>query len=407
MPDVLPLLASALTYRFSIERELGYAGMALVCLAAALDQPVATGTDQPPAPRRKGRRRLMLTIGLAVTVTAGWCFTHRDSVLDPNRIVVFPLRDLDAKGAGEGVATYIGYLLDGSQPLVWVDARELGTERTLSSLGPRMLGSLVRRKGARYYLDGVIVRRYDSVAVVLRLNDVHRDQPLKLAGRAGVIGASEPRLGALAAGDLLPTLLQPGRPVDAGGLRDREPAAITNLLQGERDYRELRFAEALEHYQHALEADSSLVIAAVKGAEAADWMGRPDEYASLAAYAVRRAELLSPKYALLAQGLDDYFGGRTDSAVARLHRLLQRDSSWAEAWTALGEVHYHRLPSGAPAESLAADAFLRASQADPRFTPPLQRLREIAVRRGDRAGAERWAGRLAGLGVDTTLLPTH
>jgi tetratricopeptide (TPR) repeat protein len=171
-------------------------------------------------------------------------------------------------------------------------------------------------------------------------------------------------------------------------LTDRRPAAVADWLQGEREYRRSQFASALPYFRRALAADSALVPAALRGAEAASWLERRDEATDFLTVALRSVRLLPPKYADFARGLRAYSAGRADSAVAYLSSALRSDSTWSDAWTALGEVYYHLIPSRGWTDSSAALAFRAARRADPTFTPPLFHLAEIAVRRGDLAGAE-------------------
>ncbi len=123
-----------------------------------------------------------------------------------------------------------------------------------------------RRQKARYYIDGRIVRAPDSTTVVLRLHDVRGDSVVARAGASGPAAAAIPRLGLEAVAGLLPPLLEPGRQVDLSALAQRRPTAIAEFLQGEHDYRRVSFSSALDHYRRAVKEDSSLAIAALKGA---------------------------------------------------------------------------------------------------------------------------------------------
>jgi hypothetical protein len=104
--------------------------------------------------------------------------------------------------------------------------------------------------------------------------------------------------------------------------------------------------------------------------------------------ALARESSLPLRYARFARGLKDYYAGAADSAAARFREVLAIDSTWSEAWMALGEVYYHLLPRGGPLDSVAADAFERSRRADSTFTPPLLHLAEMALRAGDVRAAE-------------------
>jgi eukaryotic-like serine/threonine-protein kinase len=374
----------------------------------ALKDPAIMAGWEPGRPRLAKRiAPVAVTLAVLALLAGLWKLFTPAPVPDPNRVVVFPLRDgaggATSSATGEDVATYIGYVLAGSEPLQWVEGRDLFEAGRGGKLSASEARKLSRAKRARYYIDGSIVRAQDSVTVVLRLNDVTQEIPLKLSGRSGSPGASEARLGALAVGDLLPSLLDSARAarLDAGELRRRPPAAIANFLQGERAYRRMQFGDALAHYRRALAEDSAFAWAALKGAEAANWVDQAPEDAELADIAVRNMALLPARVAPFATGLRDYFAGRADSAVAHFRELIAADSSWTEAWTALGEVYFHLLPDEGPPDSLAEAAFLRARRSDPDFTPPTLHLFDLALRRGDAARAGELEREVERAGADT------
>ena len=378
--------------------------------ATATDFARALETDDHSPKRIRPRRlampgrRAVTTAGLVAIVAAGavWMLGRdRASALDANRVMVFPLHESGApsgdEGAGEAVATYIGYALEGTAPLRWLEARDFVSEAGshAAPVAAPVARQVSRSQRAGYYIDGTILRGSDSVTIVLRLHDVAGDSILRRAGASSrSADASLPRLGLRAAGELLPAILEPGRKVDLTPLIERSPRAIATFLQGEREYRAMRFGAALQLYQRALEEDSALAIAALKGAVSANWLYRPGEDARLVALALEREADLPPRLALFARGLRDHLDGKADSAVGYLGRAVARDSTWSEAWMALGEVYYHLAPRGASIDSLAEGAFDQARRADSSFTPPLFHLAEIALRRGDVPAAERLLGRL-------------
>jgi serine/threonine-protein kinase len=355
---------------------------------AALDSASREPQSRAP-PAAKGRQRTMgaLALALALLGVAVWNSGFRTPHLETGRIVVFPLRDPAPDDAGEGVATYIGYALEGAAPLRWLDGWDLLSDAQRSGAG-RLPGpvatEIARRQRARYYVDGLIVRRPDSVTVVLRLHDAAGDSVVRTAGAsAPAVDAPIAQLGLQAAGELLPALLEPGRKVDLSALTQRRPAAVAAFLQGEREYRRMRFLGALQQYRRAVAADSGLALAAIKGAQAANWRDLNDEALALVDVALAGERGLPPRYLQFAHGLKFYLTGAGDSAVARFRDALDLDPSWSDAWMALGETFYHLLPRTASPDSLAEAAFLEARHADSTFTPPLFHLTEISLRRGD------------------------
>ncbi len=327
----------------------------------------------------------------------GWLVWDRmirpGDTLDPRRVVVFPLSDEDGGAAGEGAATYVGYALERAPGLRWLEGWDWLNETERAEPGPlpsSKANAIGRRQKARYYIDGRIVREPDSTTVVLRLHDVRGDSVVARAGASGPAAAAAiPRLGLEAVAGLLPALLEPGRQVDLSALAQRRPTAIAEFLQGEHDYRRVSFASALDHYRRAVKEDSSLAIAALKGAQAANWRESNQEALQLVEVALDTRHWLPPRYASFAKGLRDYLVGAGDSAVAEYRRAIDLDPSWSEAWAALGEAYYHLLPAVNAPDSLAEAAFARARQIDSTFAPPLLHLAEIALRRGDTTAASR------------------
>ena len=352
---------------------------------------------------RRYRRASTWVAALAAVVAiagAGWWMTRPRIHLDPNRVMVFPLRDTGAppglEGVGIDVATFIGHVLDGSAPLKWDEGRYVdasGREVTVTgNLPADEARRFARAHGAGFYVAGSILRDRDSSTVILRLYDTEGDTLVKSAGRSGSQAASLPRLGALAAGDLLPALLDPGRTVDVGALSQRSPAAISNFLRGDRAYRQMHFVDALDHYRAAAEEDSLFALAAVNGAQAASWLGRWPEAEALTALAERHAALLPPRYGEFIRGWEFFLEGAADSALVHLQRTTELAPGWSEAWMALGEVYYHLLPNRIPLDSLAESAYQEAPRLEPDFSPALYHLVELALVRGDAAHANQLAG---------------
>jgi protein kinase-like protein len=380
-------------------------------LSEALARPTVPG-----APRRSKKwRRIAVAASLAGLAGFGlWRLagTRSDST-DPNKVMVFPLVDRTAQGqnegAGEEVAIMIGSALEHTEPLKWIDGwtwMDPAQRENARLLSPHSARILSRKRQARFYIDGSIVRARDSATVVLRLNDAQADSVVVQASAAGSSDAGQlPQLGLRAMVDLLPALLQPGHRLDPSAfaaLSARRPGAIANWLQGEREYRRSRFSSALMYFRRSVADDSSLAFAALRGAEAAEWLNREEEARVLVNAALKAGGLLPPKYILFAHALDDRMTGAADSAVLHASQAIAHDSVWSEAWMALGEVYYHLLPRAPALDSLAEGAFAAARAHDPEFTPPLYHLAEIALRRGDLRGAERMIADLRSSDPDST-----
>jgi serine/threonine-protein kinase len=344
------------------------------------------------------RRLLRAAVVVAVLAAAGalWQFVFSPSPLvDPNRVVVFPLGETPAQatqgGAGVMVSLMIGSALEYTEPLQWIDGLPLLDTRLRSDVGLLTAAEarrISRARGARWYLDGTVVRHGDSTTVVVRMNDAKGDS---VVGRASAtrVAPEAARAGLEAVNQLLPRLLAPGRRIDLAALTERRPAAVASWLQGEREYRRGNFDSALVFLRRAVREDSALVVAALRGAQAASWMSQLPEAAQFADLALVRVRQLPGRQGDFARGLAAYLHGQADAAVEWLTRALSTTPDWNEAHMTLGEVYHHLLPSVmGPLDSLAESEFTVAA-ADTGFAPPFFHLAEIAIRSGDVGEAER------------------
>lgn len=357
---------------------------------------------------RRTRAALAATVIAAAALGTSYATRPKPPTLDANRVVVFPLHDeaASANGGGEAVATYVGYALDGTRPLKWLDGWELLDDARRSRsvrLDSREASKLSRSAGAAFFVDGSIVRRPDSITVILRLFSVADDSVIRVAGRsAPAESASPPQLGVAAVTELLPSLVAPGGRIDFTELSERKPIAVANFLQGEREYRRMQFGPALRHYQSALSTDSAFTLAASRGAYAANWESELEVGSELAKTALRRPQSLSSTQILLTRGLDAYLAGSADSALLYLRGAVAGDSLIQAGWTLLGEVYSRLLPNVANADSLARDALERARRADRDFAPTLLLLEETALRDGDIGEVLLLRNELRRAGADTT-----
>jgi serine/threonine-protein kinase len=367
-----------------------------------------------PRRRRLGRASLVGAVALLGGVGL-WNAIPTPPTLDPNKVVLFPLSERGLtradSGAGYDVAVMLSAALDHAQPLRWIDGapRLAGLAGTGGRSQPQAaeLRKVARSQRAGFYIDGaVVVGPRDSSSVVLRLHDTAGDSVVAQEIATAVEGTTSPvQLGLQAATRLLPVLVDPGRRIDLTPLSARRPSATALWIQGEREYRRSRFRSALDLYQRAVREDSALVMAAVKGAQAAGWEGLTDEAQKLVTVALARPELLPSKQRWFARGWNAYLSGNADSAATWLRRALEEDPEWAEGYMALGEVYYHLLPRVAqPLDSLAQALFYKAVQYDSGFAPPLFHLTELAIRQESLPQAEQLIERYRGFQPDSTQL---
>ncbi len=325
------------------------------------------------------------TLGLALY----FALSATTTKLDSNRVAIFPLSERglvgDDVGGGAAIAVVINAALEHADPLRPLDVSDRLSAAQLAdpaAISPADRGKIARQVGAAHYITGIVQAYSDSVIVGLRLYDATGDSLVVQRSTTGSRRASPlHRLGIESVKALLPSLIDPGRAVDLAPLSDRNPSAVALFIQGEREYRRSRFPAALQLYRRALEQDSNLVFAAIKGAQAAYWQDH-HAAAELALYATRRDSLLPPRYAAFAKGLHAFSGGRADSAELWVTRAIAAAPGWPEALMQLGEVYFHLVPLRVSLDSLAEVKFREAVASDSAFTPPLVHLSEIALRGG-------------------------
>lgn len=354
-----------------------------------------------------------LVVAIVLVALGTWVIQARQTAsLDSNKIVVFPLEEVgltesDA-GAGYDVALMIGAALEHTAPLKWIDGRTrfaYVAQAGVVVADVNQIRAICLDRSARYYVDGVVRVRDTSATVVLRLHDVSGDSLVAQKSAFGSIGETDfAQLGLSAIRELLPPLVEPGREIDLAPLQDRSAAAIALWVQGEREYRFSHFEEALGLYKRAVQADSNMVLAAVKAAQAASWKNLHDEAQQMLDLALARDSLLPPRYRYLARGLQGYLAGAADSAVAWFDLALSEDPEWVEPLAALGEVFYHLLPKQAGLDTRAESLFRASAQSDSGLTTPLYHLAEIAVRNGDFEEADVLIQRLHRVSADGIFL---
>ena len=309
--------------------------------------------------------------------------------LDGNKIVVFPLQargDSSVRADGVAIGSLINSALETAEPLKAVDAwtwltPEQRRDPTLITSGD--FARIARAQHARYALGGWVLHSGDSASVTVALLDVRGDSTLPQVSQAGLFSPNFiPELGLRAVNGLLSRFLAPGRRLDVELLQGRNPAAVVAAVLGDLAYRDAKFDSAMVLYQRALTLDSQLVLAALKGAQAASWRHVVDSGLVLVHLALRHLGRLPPKYGHFAVGLRAYLRDDPDSAAAAFGRAIALDPGWTEAQMALGEVRYHYVFGGYAPDSLAEAAFEDARRIDPGFAPALFHLFQIAIRRG-------------------------
>ena len=77
----------------------------------------------------------------------------------------------------------------------------------------------------------------------------------------------------------------------------------------------MQFSAALDHYKAAVRVDSSFALAALRGAQSADWLSSSDQDSALVEVALSHEPSLPLLQRMIARGLRAYVIGNADSAV--------------------------------------------------------------------------------------------
>jgi tetratricopeptide (TPR) repeat protein len=322
-------------------------------------------------------RIAVLAAGAVLLGVAGWWLLGPNAAsVDPHHVVVFPARATGGSGMetgfAEGFSASLIASLNGTEVIHAVEGRGDVTagarEAVLAGAGSWVESSLIAGDSLR--LSFVLHRRGQRDA---------RAHALAFAA-----GTDAWQVGLAAAKVLLADLLDVS-PDEAlpPVLQGRTPFALAHFFQGEARYRRAAFAQALVHFEASVGADSGFSYAALRGAQAANWLNNPVRGGVLLELAMRHVDDLPPRHAAFARGLTAYLEGRADSAVSEFGSVLRTDPSALEDWMALGETFAHLLPRDGSIDSLAEDAFRRVRALDSTFVPALPHLIEAAARRGD------------------------
>ena len=356
------------------------------------------------------RRPRALVVGVGIVVAAllvARAALGRDPAPDPNRVVVYPLSVPGASGSdagvGEQVALMIESVLEHTEPLRWLDGQALlGPSADARLLGPEA-AKIARRSGARFYLNGALVSSRDSHTVILRLHDAVGDSMVRQESMTGPVATtSPPQLALRAVALILPRLLPPNGRVDVSYLADRNPAAVADWLQGERDFNRSRYTSAMQHINRALSRDSSLGVAALKGALATTYLQDFVGARRLLALTLRHESQLPRHHLELARGLSHYLAGQADSALTTLARASAMDTSSSVPWMLMAETNLHLVPQ-ASSDSAVERSLTRAVELQDGFAPALHHLAEFATRRGDRRRARELLRRIEAARPDSDL----
>jgi serine/threonine-protein kinase len=308
---------------------------AVAALEAALGKP------------RRPRRRLLIVasaVGAAAVLLGALWLRRPERALDNYRVIVLPLETRGPTPSGDDVAGALADAFNTTDSLIATVA-EPGIPAAVARASDSLLLRLGRSRHARHVVTGRLVAG-DPLRIDLQLRDLANGSVL-FREIVAPSGADAFSLARRIANGLLPDLIRPGGAIVDEGLLSSSVPALSAYLEGERAYRQNDYRRADSLFALAVDRDSGFTWAALRGAQAANWLTERSRAARFLEVALRKVDSLPPRYAAFARGLSAYERGEADSAVAHFRKALALDHRWAEAHMALGEVYQHYIPADA------------------------------------------------------------
>jgi class 3 adenylate cyclase/tetratricopeptide (TPR) repeat protein/TolB-like protein len=316
---------------------------------------------------RWGMQRIAPEPALAESAAPGIAvlpFTVNDPQLDQWREGMVDLLATNLDGAGGFRA------IDNRTVLArWEEAVPEGTRADLETL----LG-VASRTGARYAIAGDVVTIGAGMRLTADLYDVQRGEQVGHAQAEGSQDSLFVLVDRLSI-DLLGALLEEGEGnVPSLSLRRVMTSSIPALkayLAAEGHFRRSDWENAVAAYKEAVQADSAFALAHLRLSQTYGWWSETafGELPGIEAKLARRYVDRLPERERLLVEIEDLWiqGSRRSVEVAR--DLVKRYPDDVDAWYLLGEVLFHEGGKHLIDIEQSEQAFSRALELDPRFTP--------------------------------------
>jgi tetratricopeptide (TPR) repeat protein len=367
--------------------------------------PLASAAAPAPLSPRSGRRLIAASaVVLALLIGVRALRPRPRPVSDPSRhAVVFPFRISDSTGslgylseamvdllalkfAGDGQLTMVA---PGAALAAWHDAGGRP-----DALPDARLQVAARRLGAARIFTGSAVGSGEVLTLSAAITDAATGRVLggvDVRGSRDSIPVLVDRLAAL-----LLLAATTGEPAALPELAGTPMAALRAYVAGEAAARDGRLDDAIRELRRALERDSTFALAALRLADAAEWVG--PSWTWNAVEVKQEALRLGWKYrdrlsaadrALLEADAGPSFP-IPSSEVAHLDawsRAVQLAPDRAEAWLGFGDYLFHSGPlvGRSDAHRRAREAFARAAALDSGRVAALGHLADLDAVSGDTA----------------------
>ncbi len=304
-------------------------------------------------------------------------------------VLPFAVTDPELEEWREGMVNLLSTNLDGAGGLRAIDSRTVlarWDELAPSQARPDLETALraARATGARHALLGSAVSAGEGLRLTAEVHDLESGAtlgPVQVEGPANSIFSLVDRLSIAVLGVILPDVEGAFSGVSLARLTTSSLPALRAYLEGEALFRRAEFDAAIPAYERAVEADSSFALAHYRLSHAYGWAENIQSELSAEAIerAARFAHRLPDREALLVRAERALLQGTLDG-IELLRTAVRRYPEDVEAWYLLGDTYVHLGAHVPLPESEAEEAFRRAVELDPGFSPAYIHLMDAAFR---------------------------
>lgn len=307
-------------------------------------------------------------------------------------VVPFDVRGSDLEIWREGMMDLLANNLDGVGGYRTIDPRTVMARwrRTVGEDPSPDLATALRAAGAtgaRYALSGSVVGLGDNVRLVANLYDLDTGEEVaqgSAEGPAAEVLTLADNLAVETMRALLQATGREGGDITAETMTTSSLPALRAFLQGEHHYRKGEFAEAVQGYELAVDADPTFAIALIRLSEAYGWLESvsSERMKEVGDLAMAQMDRLSPRYQFMMEAWNALNHGDA-SGVEVLLEAVKKYPDDPEAWFLLAETYIHIEDATYSDSDAIVNALDRAVSLDPDFAPYYIHVIEEAVIRGE------------------------
>ncbi|HET7374118.1 MAG TPA: serine/threonine-protein kinase, partial [Gemmatimonadaceae bacterium] len=374
--------------------------LATLSTISATDGASASQRLRPHLTRRRAIAAGAALALLATLALGGWWRVHaRPSRLDEGLVVVAPFRVTGADASlaylREGMLDLLAAKLTGEGGPRAVSPRSVLVAWNRQTSGGRDLSEeqalrLAAGLGSGRLLLGDVVGTPSRIVINARLLEAPGGKVVAQESVEGPPDSLASRVDALAAKLLS---VSAGQRERLASLTTASLPALREYLDGKALFRHGQYGAAHQHFERAVQLDSTFALATLGMFEASFWDGAPDVWPA-AARATAMASRLSQKdrvYLSMITGPRFPEASTMRELITASERLVQVAPDEPESWAILGDWLFHTggMVDIEDWESRAMSAYARALAIDSTFVPALGHYVLLAVRRGDTAAVRK------------------